>query len=538
MSPGGGSRSNFAMYDSFADDDIEEGPGFTKRQLQGKCIFITGGSGFVGKALTEKLLRSVPDVTIILLIRPKRGKAAQERLEEILNDKVFERVRMEKGESVFSHVSAVEGNIEDVDKLGIDPDEYSKMCAKVQIVIHSAATLDFAITLRDATSTNLIGTKNVLKFGQQCPKLVALVHVSSAYVNSNLNAAEERLYEVPADSNRLIDLCSSSTDEELELILPEILNTHLNTYTFTKALAEHEVNNSVIKQKGKAVIIRPSMITCAWKEPIPGWTNSKNGPSGFLMGASKGVVRRLPVNKNFIYDYVPIDIVVNMILVSAAMISANKITTEEDEVPIFHGTSSVSNPFRWTTVEKKINTYLHKEPLKSAVWYPYLKLVPTLRHFSLSAWIVHMIPAYFLDLFLKMTGAKPRLVRLHTNVNKSLKLLEPFIFTEWLFHNDKAIGLSERLDAADKKEFPIDFRTLDWPNYFSTMVTGVRRYLNNEEPSTLKAAIFKDNILFSLNLCLQIFLILAMWAISTLFFSDSWFNVVLPLLGYALFCML
>nr|CAD7464051.1 unnamed protein product [Timema tahoe] len=105
-----------------------------------------------------------------------------------------------------------------------------------------------------------------------------------------------------------------------------------------------------------------------------------------------------------------------------------------------------------------------------------------------------MIPAYFLDLFLKMTGAKPRLVRLHTNVNNSLKLLEPFIFTEWRFHNNKAIGLSERLDAADKRDFPIDFRTLDWPNYFGTMVTGVRRYLNNEEPSTLKAAILKDNI--------------------------------------------
>nr|CAD7405242.1 unnamed protein product [Timema cristinae] len=494
MSTGGGSRSNFAMNDSLDDDDIDEGPGFTKTELQGKCIFITGGSGFVGKALTEKLLRSVPDVTIILLIRPKRGKAAQERLEEILNDKVFERVRMEKGESVFSQVSAVEGNIEDVEMLGMNPSKYSEICAKVQIVIHSAATLDFAVPLRDAMTTNLIGTKNVLKFGQQCPKLVALVHVSSAYVNSNLNAAEERLYEVPADSNWLIELCSRSTDDQLEEMLPKILNTHLNTYTFTKALAEHEVNNSVIQRKSKAVIIRPSMITCAWKEPVPGWTISKNGPSGFLMGASKGVVRRLPVNKNLIYDYVPIDIVVNMILVSAAMINGNKITTEKEEVPIFHCTSSVSNPFRWTTVEKKINLYLHKEPLKSAVWYPYLKLVPTLRHFSFSALIIHMIPAYFLDLFLKMTGAKPRLVRLHTNVNKSLKLLEPFIFTEWHFHNDKAIGLSERLDAADKKEFPIDFRTLDWPNYFSTMVTGVRRYLNNEEPSTLKAAIFKDNI--------------------------------------------
>jgi fatty acyl-CoA reductase len=58
-------------------------------------------------------------------------------------------------------------------------------------------------------------------------------------------------------------------------------------------------------------------VTCAWKEPIPGWTNSKNGPAGFMMGAAKGIVRRLPVNKNLIYDYIPVDIVINELIVAA-----------------------------------------------------------------------------------------------------------------------------------------------------------------------------------------------------------------------------
>lgn len=35
------------------------------------------------------------------------------------------------------------------------------------------------------------------------------------------------------------------------------------------------------------------------------------------MGASKGVVRRLPIAKNLIYDYIPVDIVVNSLIVSA-----------------------------------------------------------------------------------------------------------------------------------------------------------------------------------------------------------------------------
>lgn len=32
------------------------------------------------------------------------------------------------------------------------------------------------------------------------------------------------------------------------------------------------------------------------------------------MGASKGVVRRLPVNKSLIYDYIPVDVVINTII--------------------------------------------------------------------------------------------------------------------------------------------------------------------------------------------------------------------------------
>lgn len=51
----------------------------------GKTIFITGGTGFMGKVLLEKLLRSCPGVSkIYLLIRPKRGQDTQERLQQLL----------------------------------------------------------------------------------------------------------------------------------------------------------------------------------------------------------------------------------------------------------------------------------------------------------------------------------------------------------------------------------------------------------------------------------------------------------------------
>ena len=54
-----------------------------------KSVLVTGCTGFVGKVLIEKLLRSCSELNkIYLLIRPKRGKSSSERLDEILNSKV------------------------------------------------------------------------------------------------------------------------------------------------------------------------------------------------------------------------------------------------------------------------------------------------------------------------------------------------------------------------------------------------------------------------------------------------------------------
>ena len=55
----------------------------------GKSVFITGGTGFLGKCLLEKLLRGCPDIKrVYLLIRPKKGKDVQERLDELFESKV------------------------------------------------------------------------------------------------------------------------------------------------------------------------------------------------------------------------------------------------------------------------------------------------------------------------------------------------------------------------------------------------------------------------------------------------------------------
>ena len=56
----------------------------------GRSILITGGTGFMGKVLLEKLLRSCPGITrIYVLIRPKKGIKPQDRLNIMLESRLF-----------------------------------------------------------------------------------------------------------------------------------------------------------------------------------------------------------------------------------------------------------------------------------------------------------------------------------------------------------------------------------------------------------------------------------------------------------------
>lgn len=61
---------------------------------RGLNIFITGGTGFIGKVLIQKLIRSIPNLGHIhVLIRPKRGKTTKERFERLFEDHVS-RIRL------------------------------------------------------------------------------------------------------------------------------------------------------------------------------------------------------------------------------------------------------------------------------------------------------------------------------------------------------------------------------------------------------------------------------------------------------------
>lgn len=51
-----------------------------------------------------------------------------------------------------------------------------------------------------------------------------------------------------------------------------------NTYTYTKAIAEQLIG----LERGDLpiAIVRPSIVVAGWREPLKGWVDNMNGPTG------------------------------------------------------------------------------------------------------------------------------------------------------------------------------------------------------------------------------------------------------------------
>jgi HAD superfamily hydrolase (TIGR01490 family) len=192
-----------------ADPD-RSGPGAlaVAATLAGTRILVTGATGFLGTAVVERLLRSVPECQVVVLVRPTRRLSAAERTaREIVRNDCFDRLRAEHGDGfkdlVERHLVSVPGDVSQ-DGLGLD-DVGRSILASCDTVIHSAATVSFDAPLDTAVEVNLLGPSRVaaaieVAAGDRASKHPGrppthLVTVSTAYVaGTHQGEATETLY--------------------------------------------------------------------------------------------------------------------------------------------------------------------------------------------------------------------------------------------------------------------------------------------------------------------------------------------------------
>ncbi len=399
------------------DETTSTGPLDVCASLGGKRIAITGSTGFLGTALVERLIRSVPDCELVLLVRPGKKSSPVERARrEIFRNDAFHRNIEERGETprkadtfweeIDRRVTVISGDVS-TDGLGLD-DEGRAALASCDVVIHSAATVSFDAPLDGAVEVNLLGPTRIVETLQDLQVTPHFVAVSTCYVAGNRrgSAPEQLLMDSPfhidvdwkqevkaARRTRAdFDAQSRSADQleefrkrarhELGAAGTPLLSAKTeqyrvrwvseqlveagraraaslgwpDSYAYTKALGER----ALVESKGNVPvsIVRPSIIESAWMEPRPGWIKGFRMAEPILISYAQGLLKEFPGVPEGVVDVIPVDLVV------AAIINVAAGPTPVDEsVAITQVASGTRNPLKYRQLVELVSGWFTDKPL-------------------------------------------------------------------------------------------------------------------------------------------------------------------------------
>jgi HAD superfamily hydrolase (TIGR01490 family) len=381
-------------------------------QLEGKRIAVTGSTGFLGTALVERLMRTVPGCELVLLVRPgKRSTPTQRARREIFRNNAFDRLLAERGKETFwaevaRRVTVIAGDVS-TDGLGLD-DEGRTELARCDIVMHSAATVSFDAPLDGAVEVNLLGPTRIVETLNELGSTAHLVAVSTCYVAGNRrgSAPEQLLTDSPfhidvdwraevaaarrtrADfdaesrsSEHLAEFRSRARHElgaagtpllaaKTEQLRQRWVSDQLveagraraaslgwpDAYAYTKALGER----ALVETRGDVPvsIVRPSIIESAWAEPKPGWIKGFRMAEPIIISYAQGLLKEFPGVPEGVIDVIPVDLVVATIINVAARGPA-----PDDAVDVTQVASGTRNPLRYRRLVDLVSEWFGERPL-------------------------------------------------------------------------------------------------------------------------------------------------------------------------------
>ncbi len=479
----------------------------TLAALAGKNVLISGTTGFVGKVVLEKVLSSVPSIgKIYLLIRGNRTYPTAEKrfANEIAQSSIFETLKAKDPqhfqEFCDDHLCFVSGEMTEKN-FGLSEDEFMELAGQLDVIINSAASVNFREALDQALKINTLCLNNMValsRAGGDTP----IVQVSTCYVNGYNKGVMEEENVFPAgqwiersefgyfEVEPLIETlqtkvqqvaAAAQDDRQREKDLVDLGIAESNhygwndTYTFTKWMGEQLLMKAMY---GKTLtILRPSIVESTLQGPVPGWIEGVKVADAIILAYAREKVTFFPGKKEGIIDIIPADLVANSIILSAA-----EALLEPGQQRIYQCSSSEANPIRIKDVVSHVqaeaeehydlhNRLFYRKPQKAFMLIPtpIFNAVMTFGYRSLKA-------GYKL---LEMMGKEPS-SRMLSNLEATRKLSIVFSFytaPSYTFSNSKLQALAERMGDVDKQEFPVNSADFDWGYYLRKVhVPGLNKF--------------------------------------------------------------
>mmetsp|Transcript_15877 Transcript_15877/g.31108 ORF Transcript_15877/g.31108 Transcript_15877/m.31108 type:complete len:1225 (+) Transcript_15877:37-3711(+) len=456
-----------------------------------KCVFLTGATGFVGKVIVEKMLRSTNVRKVFLLVRPRKGSTADARMmQEIVGSEIFTRCKTEMGEANFQTMAraklhAIAGELT-MEKCGISDEDLALLYREVDSIIHCAAIVDFNERLDRAIELNTMGSLRMLQIAKNCAHCSAFVHVSTCYVNSNRSGyIEEKLYPLGFDIDEMLKRIQSLPSSDLEKIADTgILREWPNTYTFTKAMTEQ----LLVKNRGNVplAIVRPSIVGCAWREPVPGWVDVISAAGAVYLAAGLGVLRFLPGSPKSIADVVPVDYVANSIL------SAIPTIWGKNAFMVSHSATGAEFPMTWELPATSMVKWFQTHPLQARVAPSKFRFIQSPQEYQIQFFLNYSVPSSILNV-LAPFGTKAhqataaQFSKLVFKVRVLVESFKHFVSHEWLFDNSSCRAMFANLVEGQKAVFPLDLsQSMDWVAYNNHFAYGMSKFILREEITDIK----------------------------------------------------
>jgi long-chain acyl-CoA synthetase len=477
----------------------------------GKTVLVTGATGFLGKALVEKILRSLPGIRrLYLLIRPKdrgsRPVGADERFwGEVLKSSIFDRLKREHGDGfdafVEDRVAVINGDLTD-DRLGVSDEDYRRLCDEVEVIINSAAVVVFDERLDLSLNLNTLGARRMMDVARDCRRLQAAIHISTCYVSGTRKGwvAEEVAeppFDVEAEALRLQVDCAAIKQRcgaDRERARKELVALGLkrarelgwnDTYTFTKWMGEQ----LTVKYRGElpTVILRPAIIESTFAEPEPGWIDGFRMGDPLFVGYGKGHLQDFPARQDTICDLIPCDHVVNAILACAPKCAA------EGGFRVYQVATGDLNPVHFRTIFDVGREYFTKNPMyerdgtriPTPEWtYPdvasYRRKLAWQYGAPLKVGAALLRPLSFVR---KIDRTRRRLSVKRAQLDLLLYYVDiysPYTNIESRYQTTNTQALWNSLSPEDQREFAFDPRGIDWRDYIGNIhIPGLKRNVLN-----------------------------------------------------------